>query len=63
MQEFLKNDFSSSLSVCSYVIRRILRRGIRFLTEKLGAGPGVFASLVHTVVEILVSSFTIQSHT
>jgi len=36
------------------VIRRILRRGIRYSTEKLGVAPGVFASLVHTVVEILV---------
>lgn len=42
-----------------YVIRRILRRGIRFCTEKLGAGPGVFGYLVHTVVEILVGTHTI----
>ncbi len=39
---------------CSYVIRRILRRGVRYCTEKLGAKPGMFASLVPVVVEILV---------
>ena len=37
-----------------YVVRRILRRGVRFCTEKLNATPGVFASLVMTVVESLV---------
>ena len=39
----------------SYVLRRILRRGIRYCTEKLNAQPGVFAALVPTVVDILVS--------
>ncbi len=38
-----------------YVVRRILRRGVRYCTEKLGAKPGVFASLVLVVVETLVS--------
>lgn len=37
-----------------YVLRRILRRGVRYATEKLGAKPGFFASLVPKVVEILV---------
>ena len=41
--------------VCRYVLRRILRRGVRYCTEVLNAKPGVFASLVTTVVEILVS--------
>ena len=39
----------------SYVLRRILRRGVRYCTEKLNAQPGVFADLVPTVVDILVS--------
>ncbi|CAH1779871.1 unnamed protein product [Owenia fusiformis] len=33
-----------------YVLRRILRRGVRYATEKLNAKPGFFASLVDTVV-------------
>jgi alanyl-tRNA synthetase len=37
-----------------YVLRRILRRGVRYASEKLNAQPGFFASLVPTVVEILV---------
>ena len=37
------------------MIRRILRRGVRYSTEKLGAKPGMFASLVPIVVDILVS--------
>ncbi len=40
-----------------YVLRRILRRGIRFATEKLNAKPGFFASLVDTVVRILGDAF------
>ncbi|XP_038069609.1 alanine--tRNA ligase, cytoplasmic-like [Patiria miniata] len=40
-----------------YVLRRILRRGIRYATEKLKAKPGVFASLVSVVVEILGEAF------
>lgn len=42
-------------SLCRYVLRRILRRGIRYCNEKLKAKPGLFASLVNTVVESLVS--------
>ena len=38
----------------SYVLRRILRRAVRYATEKMNAKPGVFASLVDTVVELLV---------
>ncbi|XP_069688012.1 alanine--tRNA ligase, cytoplasmic [Periplaneta americana] len=40
-----------------YVLRRILRRGVRYATEKLNAKPGFFASLVNTVVEILGDTF------
>ena len=40
-----------------YVLRRILRRGIRFATEKLNAKPGFFASLVDKVVELLGDAF------
>ena len=40
-----------------YVLRRILRRAIRYCTEKLNAKPGMFASLVPTVVEILGDFF------
>ena len=40
-----------------YVLRRILRRGVRYATEKLHAKPGFFASLVKTVVELLGDTF------
>ncbi|XP_053625489.1 alanine--tRNA ligase, cytoplasmic isoform X2 [Plodia interpunctella] len=40
-----------------YVLRRILRRGVRYASEKLNAKPGFFASLVHTVVELLGDVF------
>lgn len=40
-----------------YVLRRILRRAVRYATEKLNAKPGFFASLVHTVVELLGDAF------
>lgn len=40
-----------------YVLRRILRRAIRFSTEKLNGKPGLFASLVHTVVGLLGDTF------
>lgn len=40
-----------------YVLRRILRRGVRYATEKLNAQPGFFASLVNTVVESLGDTF------
>ena len=39
-----------------YVLRRILRRGVRYI-EKLGGKPGVFASLVPVVVQSLGSVF------
>ena len=51
-----------TFSCFRYVIRRILRRGIRYCTEKLGAKPGVFAGLVNTVVEVLVSYLATPSH-
>uniref|UniRef100_A0A914HAD1 Alanine--tRNA ligase n=1 Tax=Globodera rostochiensis TaxID=31243 RepID=A0A914HAD1_GLORO len=40
-----------------YVLRRILRRGVRYATEKLGAKPGLFASLVPVVIDILGDTF------
>lgn len=42
-------------SLSRYVMRRILRRAVRYATEKLNAKPGMFASLVDTVVQLLVS--------
>lgn len=40
-----------------YVLRRILRRAVRYGTEKLNAKPGFFASLVDTVVSLLQGTF------
>lgn len=40
-----------------YVLRRILRRAIRYAVEKLGAKPGFFASLIHVVNETLKDEF------
>uniref|UniRef100_A0A6B2E6C0 Alanine--tRNA ligase n=1 Tax=Phlebotomus kandelakii TaxID=1109342 RepID=A0A6B2E6C0_9DIPT len=40
-----------------YVLRRILRRAVRFATEKLNASPGMFAGLVGTVVQLLGDTF------
>jgi len=40
-----------------YVLRRILRRGIRYAIEKLGGKPGLFAELVDVVVSILGDTF------
>lgn len=40
-----------------YVLRRILRRGVRYAIEKLNSKPGFFATLVNTVVEILGDIF------
>ncbi|CAB3408456.1 unnamed protein product [Caenorhabditis bovis] len=40
-----------------YVLRRILRRGVRYATEKLNAQPGFFASLVPVVISILGETF------
>ncbi|XP_018322304.1 alanine--tRNA ligase, cytoplasmic [Agrilus planipennis] len=40
-----------------YVLRRILRRAVRYGTEKLNAKPGVFASLVPVVCDILGDTF------
>ena len=42
-----------------YVLRRILRRCVRFGTEKLNVPPGFIASLVTVAVDILVSNLTI----
>jgi len=40
-----------------YVLRRILRRAVRYASEKLNAKPGFFASLVSTVVDLLGDTF------
>ncbi|CAH1270834.1 AARS [Branchiostoma lanceolatum] len=40
-----------------YVLRRILRRGVRYATEKLNAPRGFFASLVAVAVQTLGSAF------
>lgn len=40
-----------------YVLRRVLRRAVRYGTEKLNAKPGFFASLVDTVVSLLKETF------
>ncbi|CAI5438382.1 unnamed protein product [Caenorhabditis angaria] len=40
-----------------YVLRRILRRGVRYATEKLNSQPGFFASLVPVVISILGATF------
>ena len=48
-------SFSLLFYYYSYVLRRILRRGVRYITEKLNAKPGTFASLVPTVLDVLVS--------
>ena len=40
-----------------YVLRRILRRAVRYASEKLNAKPGFFSSLVHTVVSVLGDVF------
>lgn len=40
----------------SYVLRRILRRAVRYSHEKLSAPKGFFATLVDVVVQSLVSS-------
>ncbi|XP_055592644.1 alanine--tRNA ligase, cytoplasmic [Uranotaenia lowii] len=40
-----------------YVLRRILRRAVRYGTEKLNAKPGFFATLVDTVVSLLGDTF------
>ncbi|KAK0051507.1 alanine--tRNA ligase cytoplasmic [Biomphalaria pfeifferi] len=40
-----------------YVLRRILRRAVRYATEKLNAKPGMFSSLVDTIVQLLGDAF------
>ncbi|XP_065300214.1 alanine--tRNA ligase, cytoplasmic [Dermacentor albipictus] len=40
-----------------YVLRRILRRAVRYATEKMNAAPGTFARLVPVVVGILGDVF------
>lgn len=40
-----------------YVLRRILRRAVRYATEKLNGKPGFFATLVNVVVDLLGDTF------
>ncbi|XP_014661746.1 PREDICTED: alanine--tRNA ligase, cytoplasmic-like [Priapulus caudatus] len=40
-----------------YVLRRILRRAVRYANEKLKAKPGFLASLIDVVVELLGDAF------
>ncbi|XP_014253263.1 alanine--tRNA ligase, cytoplasmic [Cimex lectularius] len=41
-----------------YVLRRILRRAVRYAVEKLNAKPGFFSSLVQVVVDLLGDTFS-----
>uniref|UniRef100_A0A8P4GSP1 Alanine--tRNA ligase n=1 Tax=Dicentrarchus labrax TaxID=13489 RepID=A0A8P4GSP1_DICLA len=45
------------LTPVNYVLRRILRRAVRYSHEKLGAQKGFFASLVDVVVDSLGDAF------
>ena len=51
--------FSGVLGTVSYryVMRRILRRAVRYSHEKLNASRGFFATLVDVVVQSLVGVF------
>ncbi|XP_073987836.1 alanine--tRNA ligase, cytoplasmic [Rhodnius prolixus] len=40
-----------------YVLRRILRRAVRYSTEKLNAKPGFFSTLVPVVINLLGDTF------
>ncbi|KAK8386127.1 hypothetical protein O3P69_010690 [Scylla paramamosain] len=40
-----------------YVLRRILRRAVRYATEKLGMRPGVLSTLIDVVVALLGKAF------
>ncbi len=40
-----------------YVLRRILRRAVRYATEKLNAKPGMLATLVDIAVDTLGEAF------
>ncbi|XP_002734240.1 alanine--tRNA ligase, cytoplasmic-like [Saccoglossus kowalevskii] len=41
----------------SYIIKRLIRRAVRYATEKLNASPGQFASLVPIVVDTLGDAY------
>jgi len=51
---FQLDSLSFPVLPSSQVVRRILRRGVIYGTEKLNAKPGMLASLVSTVVDSLV---------
>lgn len=50
-------SIKTSVKNFRYVLRRILRRGVRYATEKIGAKPGFFASMVDPVVSLLGEAF------
>lgn len=49
--------YTHSSPVFRYVLRRILRRAVRYAHEKLGAQKGFFATLVDVVVQSLVRMY------
>ncbi|KAF4519092.1 hypothetical protein B566_EDAN001684 [Ephemera danica] len=49
-------DHARTITI-NYVLRRILRRAVRYGTEKLGAKPGFFSTLVNVVVDLLGDTF------
>lgn len=57
MYKYFTKSFDIYFFICSYVLRRILRRAIRYSSEKLQAKPGFLATLVDVVVESLGSFF------
>ena len=49
------------MELCSrfarYVLKRVIRRAVRYTSEKLHGPPGLLASLVPVVVDSLVSQY------
>ncbi|KAF3854459.1 hypothetical protein F7725_022514 [Dissostichus mawsoni] len=50
-------DHARTITIALYVLRRILRRAVRYSHEKLGAQKGFFATLVDVVVDSLGNAF------
>ena len=50
-------DLNFFFAFSRYVLRRILRRAVRYATEKLNAKPGMLASLVDIAVQTLGDAF------
>lgn len=53
----IADGVSPGMSGAPLVVRRILRRAVRFSTEVLGAAPGLLGSLVPVVVETLGNAY------